>query len=99
MIIVFWSYRWQHDHRNSSWLMRMVQTSSMMIYHVMNQWSNMMTMTMHLMMFLMDSVMSAMISHSMTDMVSGSGDGDMMMSGRDWCGVRMVGRSCAQGWE
>merc|ERR1719323_1160965 len=50
-------------------------------------------------MFLMDSVMSAMISHSMTDMVSRSGDGDMMMSGRDWCGVRMVGRSCAQGWE
>ena len=79
--------------------MRMVQTSSMMIYHVMNKWSNMMTMTMHLMMFLMDSVMSAMISHSMTDMVSGSGDGDMMMSGRHWCGVGMGRRSCAQGWE
>ena len=49
--------------RNSNWLVGMVESSWMMVNHVV-------VMAMHLMMFLVDCMMCAMVSYSMTDMMS-----------------------------
>ena len=56
---------------------------------------------MNLMVFLVYSMVSAMVSHTMTDMVSGGGDGDVMVSSWHWGGslVHQVGGRCSQGGE
>ena len=62
---------------------RMVNWCSMMTNHVMlNNGGNMVSMTMHLMMFLVHSMMSAMISNTMTNMMSRCRDCDMMSTVR-----------------
>ena len=84
---------------NWCWVMngsRMVNRRSMMTNHVMlNNRSNMVSMTMHLMMFLVDSMVCAMVSYSMTDMMGGCRDGNMMSTMRHRSGPCMwVRRSC-----
>jgi len=56
-------------------------------------------MPMHLMMFLMNCLMRTMISNSVADVVSRSGDGDMVTTGRERGGAMVMGWGAAQGWE
>ena len=84
-----------------SWVMR-CWMMAMMINHMMmlNNWSNMVAMTMHLMMFLVNSMMSSMISHTMTHMMGGGRDGHMVSTAGDRGGASMVvGWGCAKRGE
>ena len=84
-----------------SWMMR-CWMMAMMINHMMmlNNWSNMVAMTMHLMMFLVNSMMSSMISHTVTHMMSGGRDGHMVSAAGDGGGASMVmGRGFAKRGE
>ena len=75
---------------------------AMMIYHMMmlNYWSDMVPMTMHLMMFLVNSMMGAMISHTMTHMMGWGRDCHMMSTAWDWGWASMgMGWCCSKRGE
>ena len=102
MVIMFgWNWR-QHNNWNSNWLMRMMNRHSYwLVRMVKSSWmmvNHMVMMTMHLVVFLVDSMVSPMVSYTMADMMSGGGDGDMVMSGgcRGGAMVMRVGWSCAK---
>ena len=74
--------------------------SMVMLHHVMfNSRKN--SVTMDLMMLLMNGMMSAVIRDTVTDMMCWGGDGDMMVSGRDRGGAvgGEVGGGGTQGRE
>jgi hypothetical protein len=105
IVIVDRGWRGQHHHWSSR-LMRMMNRSHrmvkslVMLHHVMfNDRKN--SVTMNLMMLLMYGMMSAVVSDTVTDMMCGGGDGDVMVSGRHRGGAVWVevGRRSAQGRE
>ena len=95
--------RMMGDWMMRSWMRMMggrVMRSWVMINHVMmlNHWGNVVTMTMHLMMLLVNSMMGAMISHTMTHMMGGGRDCHMMATAWHRCWASM-GWGCAERGE
>ena len=109
IIIMMGCGRWRQHKNWSSRLMRMmnrgdmmVQSRWVMVRHVMLDDRKVVeSMTMDLVVLLVNSMMSPMVGHPVTDVVCGRGDGDVMVSSRYGGGGRLgrVWGGCPQGRE
>ena len=115
IVIMVGGWRGRQHHYWSSRLVRMmnimvdgdrgdmmVQSCRMMVHHVVLDHRDMVeAMTMNLVVFLVNSMVSPVVGHPVTDMVCGGGDGDVVVSSghRGGSVVHQVGRWRPQGGE